>query len=198
MLIFVAVESMRPPLSDLHRLVRTGDLAKVQLCLFGEYDPKTYKGTSGVNSKDKLGMPALHVAVAVGNLEMVKYLLSADANINARDKDQCSALHIAAAQAHEHIAQCLINNSIQMNLRDKVSTLHLFFFLQTLKSLDQRGKKKPNSKEKNPQLNNNTNQFYLNLCSFLLHFNLVPSHFCWSSSSRGQFVLSKKSHRMGR
>ena len=113
------MESKRPDSSEIHKIIRNGDLSLLQFCLYGENDPNTSK-PRGINTKDRRGMSPLHVAVSRGDLSIVLFLVKSGCNINIKDKDLNTALHVAAAQGHIKIAQALIDNNISLAAREKV------------------------------------------------------------------------------
>ncbi|CAH1253089.1 DAPK1 [Branchiostoma lanceolatum] len=68
-----------------------------------------------VNSKDKLGWTALHLAS--GNTEVGKLLIQRGANVEARDKDGKTALHRASISTE--MVESLIQNGADVEARDK-------------------------------------------------------------------------------
>ncbi len=65
------------------------------------------------------GRAALHVAVIKGQVEMVKFLLSNNADPNARDVEGRTPLHYAASQNQMEIAHMLIAHGSDVNARDR-------------------------------------------------------------------------------
>lgn len=123
------VEAMRPEGTDIHKIVRNGDLNLLEFCLFGESDPAKSKPRSVINLKDRRGMTPLHAATSLGKLKIVEYLVRAGCHMNSKDKDENTALHIAAAHGHIGIANILINNGTSVNAREKV--IHIKSFIHS-------------------------------------------------------------------
>lgn len=114
---------MRPEGTEIHKIVRSGDLKLLEFCLFGESDPQRSKPRSAINLKDRRGMTPLHAATTLGKRKIVEYLVNAGCNMNSKDKDDNTALHIAAAHGHIAIAQILLSNGTSVNGREKVCYL---------------------------------------------------------------------------
>ena len=61
-----------------------------------------------LNSRDFLGMPPLHLAVATTNLEMVKALLSLGVNVEQSDSLGATAIHYISKSASVEMAELLV------------------------------------------------------------------------------------------
>ena len=88
-----------------------------------------------VNAKAKISrfprieeyQTALHLAAQHGNLEILKMLLSKNADINALDHRKFSALHIAIKQNHYEAVQILLDHKdIDVNIKDQNASSPLF------------------------------------------------------------------------
>lgn len=84
----------------LHDVVQLGDIASVQLLLDSGTDVD-------VNVKDADGATVLHIACAMGNKEMAKYLLDKGADVNAKDNEQSTPLHKACFHGINEIVTLL-------------------------------------------------------------------------------------------
>lgn len=111
---------MRPDGTEVHRIVKSGDLKLLEFCLFGDTDPLKSKPRSAINLKDRRGMAPLHLAVTRGNLKIAEFLMRSGCNLNSKDRDQSTALHLAAYHGNIEIAQVLIFQGISVSAREKV------------------------------------------------------------------------------
>ena len=80
-----------------------------------------------VNTQDKYGETALHLAAANGHLNIVNTLLDNGSDINAQNKHGETALHLAAANGHLNIVNTLLDNGSDINAQNKHgdTALHL-------------------------------------------------------------------------
>jgi ankyrin repeat protein len=78
------------------------------------------EGGADVNlcSCGKESVSALHIAVLAGNLEIMDYLIRADAGLNIRDSKGQSPLCIALALNKPELAICLIRRGANVNIPD--------------------------------------------------------------------------------
>lgn len=70
---------------------------------------------------------ALHEAALNGQYEVVKDLLSADADVNVLDPDGRTALMYATFNGHLEIAEILIDSGTEINLQDQYGRTALMF-----------------------------------------------------------------------
>jgi ankyrin repeat protein len=80
-----------------------------------------------IDSRDRFGNTALHVAVFKGNLSSVSALLAAGADVNAKQKNGATPLHLAAFNGHNDIAELLLANNATVSAKDGdgATPLHL-------------------------------------------------------------------------
>ncbi|MDX1923844.1 MAG: ankyrin repeat domain-containing protein [Rickettsiaceae bacterium] len=119
-------------ITPLQRAVLKGDLAMAEKCITnGEnvneeniIPKKMFKSLS--IDEETLSLP-LHIAVALGNLKMVKLLLSSGADINAKTRHGETALYIAIYRQNLEMTKLLLDNSASINLHnnDGYSLLHI-------------------------------------------------------------------------
>lgn len=81
--------------------------------LFFNFSPNTE-----IDSRDSQGVTALMTAVIKGHTDIVRYLLSKNADINAKDQDGKTALMKAAEITNPLMAKILIENQANVNLKD--------------------------------------------------------------------------------
>eukprot|EP00668_Euglena_longa_P015242 GGOE01019298.1.p2 GENE.GGOE01019298.1~~GGOE01019298.1.p2 ORF type:complete len:197 (+),score=52.33 GGOE01019298.1:265-855(+) len=79
------------PLMSAHEHIKAGDVAQVQKLLSCGLSP---------DSKDAKGISALHYAVGVNHLDILKVLMDARADPKVVDNDGNSLLHYAAGYGH--------------------------------------------------------------------------------------------------
>jgi len=113
------IEAMRPDGEEIHKIIRNNDLELLEFCLFGDSDPLRSKPRSAINLKDRRGMTPLHLAVSLGLLPIVQFLVRSGCHLNSRDKDQSTALHTAASRGYIEIGQYLISSGISTDAKDK-------------------------------------------------------------------------------
>ncbi|GAB4243646.1 MAG: hypothetical protein Tsb0034_21560 [Ekhidna sp.] len=75
------------------------------------------KGVSP-NTKDALGIPALHLACEQGNLQMVRLLVAGGADVNAMNRVGQSALAVAARFGHSSMVRYLLEEGADPNISD--------------------------------------------------------------------------------
>jgi ankyrin repeat protein len=114
-----ALQAMTTPL---HRAVEAGDVALVQELLQLQSDVD-------INTQDKDGYTALHLAAIYDKFEIAQLLLThPQCNVNAQnDNNGCTALHLAAANNGVEIVQLLIAHRCNVNTQDNhgYTALHL-------------------------------------------------------------------------
>jgi ankyrin repeat protein len=66
-----------------------------------------------------LGQSPLLVASLKGHCEVVKCLLSSDADINLRDEGGQSPLLVASLKGHCEVVKCLLSSDADINGRDE-------------------------------------------------------------------------------
>lgn len=57
-----------------------------------------------INSKDKRGSTALHIAVSINNLKITSFLIKNGANVNATDRHKNTSLHMIAKKSYYTLA----------------------------------------------------------------------------------------------
>ena len=76
--------------------------------------------TTGVNinSIDSEQNIALHIAAALGHLEIAEYLIASGANINAKNNSNSTPLHYAILQNNYELAEMLIKHGSDLTIAD--------------------------------------------------------------------------------
>jgi cytohesin len=101
-----------PP--PLHRAIERGHAEMVALLLDAGSSPNTAVGRRGEYPNWR---PALHIAVAQRNLEIVKLLLAHQVDLEARDQFSTTALHDAASAGAAGIVAALIEAGADVNVQ---------------------------------------------------------------------------------
>lgn len=96
--------------NELHKAVYEGKSQDIQK-LLNSYD---------IDSTTNAGLNALHIAVKKRDLEMIKLLLSLDANIDAQDNKGFSVLYYAVLQNNIPIAKFLLIQGANPNLKNNI------------------------------------------------------------------------------
>ncbi|KAI8611602.1 ankyrin repeat-containing domain protein [Chytriomyces sp. MP71] len=92
--------------------VRTGDLAAIECFL--DNNPHV-----GVNDADEgSGNTALHWACDSGSLDVVRFLVSKNADVNARDGEGLTPLHYAALHERRDLYNLLLENGASEGIAD--------------------------------------------------------------------------------
>jgi len=94
--------------TEIHMAVRRGDANKVKDLLKHE----------DVSSRDKQGNTALHLAAALGSLELVELLLEAGSAVDAQNKFGWTPLHFAAEGINGELVKRLLDAGANVNSRD--------------------------------------------------------------------------------
>ncbi|XP_059474055.1 uncharacterized protein LOC132195835 [Neocloeon triangulifer] len=99
-------------------------------CLNGKLDNiKYFLGLNGftVETKDRWGRTALHLAAAKGHIAVAEFLLSQGAEVNARDDDNETPLTLAASFSGAEMCQFLVENGADLSGVDEDGndSLHL-------------------------------------------------------------------------
>ena len=69
-----------------------------------------------------------HLAVEIGNIELVKYIIDMDKiDINAKDKEKKTILHYASQSENYELVNYLISLNIDINAKESI--FNLIFFL---------------------------------------------------------------------
>jgi len=110
----VVVDDLSPTLVPLHYAIQNDHPAMVELLLKAGSSPNTALGYGG---EDATSEPPLHMAVASGNVEIVKILLKHKATIERRDTYSETALHDAAGAGNAEIVKLLIGAGANVNAR---------------------------------------------------------------------------------
>ena len=66
---------------------------------------------------------ALHVASRVGDVDVVKLLVSRGASLNAITSDHYTPLHIAAKEGHDDIARLMLDHGVLTSPTTKVGVI---------------------------------------------------------------------------
>jgi len=74
------------------------------------------KAGADVNTKDKYGRTALHLASYYMHKQIVKILLDAGADVNAKDQYGYTPLHVATFNGYEQIVKILIEAGADVNV----------------------------------------------------------------------------------
>lgn len=84
-------------------------------------------GNENVNGIDEEKRSHLHLAAALGNVEVVKLLIAAGARCNVRDDNFLSPLHRACRNNHDLVVKCLIDAGANIDDRDRnwITPLHV-------------------------------------------------------------------------
>lgn len=84
-------------------------------------------GNENVNGFDEEKRFHLHLAAALGNVEVVRLLISAGARVNVRDDNFLSPLHRACRNNHDLVVRCLIDAGANFDDRDRnwITPLHV-------------------------------------------------------------------------
>ncbi len=102
--------------SPLHKAVLANDMKLFDHLL-------VEAGVKQLNLKDEFLLTPLHVAVAIGNIDFVKFLLTQPGlNIDAIDENGFSPLHVAAVLGHKDIAELLIQQGSSLTVKNKGNT----------------------------------------------------------------------------
>lgn len=97
-------KEMRQAMMSIHECIRAGDLAGVQKLLSHGISP---------NDKDSNGISAMHYAVGVNRLDILKVLMDKNADPKVVDNAGSTLLHYAAGYGHvqttDYFLQCGLN-----------------------------------------------------------------------------------------
>jgi ankyrin repeat protein len=108
------------PQFPLHDAVRVGDTILVVELL----------KNNDVNQQDKSGKTPMHCAIAEGNKEMVRILLSAGAKTNIVDYAFWGPLHHAVYAGHEEIVKMMLNIPVDIDACDASGSTPIFRAIQ--------------------------------------------------------------------
>lgn len=84
-----------------------------------------------INERDDRYCDPLTVAAIGGNLEIMKYLISQDADIYTIDREGSNLLHNSAANGHLDVVEYLIDHGFDVNAADGNGNTALLFALQS-------------------------------------------------------------------
>eukprot|EP00249_Psilotum_nudum_P008202 c21113_g1_i2 orf=952-2046(-) len=84
-------------------------------------------GSVNVSRKDLRGWTALHLAVSLNNLEILRILVEKEIDIEAKDRDGIAALHLAAAEGYLECVKMLVEAGADKNSRgpDGFTPMHI-------------------------------------------------------------------------
>lgn len=105
--------------TDIHQAAKEGDLAKLKT-LIGE-------NPALANAKNENQETPLHSAVSGGHLDIVDFLIAAEADVNAVDSQKRTPLHLACYDGHREIVEKLISNGANLEARFSNGTTPLFW-----------------------------------------------------------------------
>lgn len=104
----------------LHIAVRQSNLLFTKILVESQAD---------VNARNRFGKIPLHVAVEIGNVSIVEYLLKCNSNVDSiiTDVEGCSTLMLAVQKCHIEIIQKLLDSNVNINYEDTrgMTALHL-------------------------------------------------------------------------
>ncbi|XP_059159950.1 death-associated protein kinase 1-like isoform X2 [Physella acuta] len=72
-----------------------------------------------LNTANKHGETAVHMAASGGHVDVIKFLLAKGVDISILDKQGDSAVYWAARQGHTEIIQCLVQAGVSVNTQNK-------------------------------------------------------------------------------
>lgn len=103
--------------------VKEKDLPKLHLAAWkGDVEKcRQYAKADKINSIDKEGRTALHLACDSGNLDIVRLLCEEGADLNKRDRDGRTAFFVAVINAYFEIVELIYNyldNKISVSMTD--------------------------------------------------------------------------------
>jgi len=78
----------------------------------------------------KDGQTAVHIASRVGDVDVVKLLISRGASLNVITNDHYTPLHIAAKEGHDDIARLLLDHGVTTSLTTRVSVVKAYTLMQ--------------------------------------------------------------------
>ncbi|XP_028440556.1 ankyrin repeat domain-containing protein 26 [Perca flavescens] len=104
----VGYELKEKDLGKVHKAASVGDLAKL----------KQLAKKNDINQLDKENRTALHIACAIGHVEVVQFLIESKAKLNLCDNQNRSALMKAVQCQHERCVSILVENHAEPNLVD--------------------------------------------------------------------------------
>ncbi|XP_039664184.1 LOW QUALITY PROTEIN: ankyrin repeat domain-containing protein 26 [Perca fluviatilis] len=104
----VGYELKEKDLGKVHKAASVGDLAKL----------KQLAKKNDINQLDKENRTALHIACAIGHVEVVQFLVESKAKLNLCDNQNRSALMKAVQCQHERCVSILVENHAEPNLVD--------------------------------------------------------------------------------
>lgn len=108
--------------SILHEAIRSGNINTLKMLLKGNK-----KLNLDVNAKNHAGYTALHIAVELNRIEMVKYLKDKAADVNEVNNNMRTPLHLAALSGNVSLFDTLLRcNRIKIDVQDAegFSVLH--------------------------------------------------------------------------
>jgi ankyrin repeat protein len=71
-----------------------------------------------INTKDKKGLTALHLAAKNGHLGAIKFLLTLNADIHVKDDDGNTLLHLAAQEGHTSIINFVLSQGVTLFIKN--------------------------------------------------------------------------------
>ncbi|BFY96992.1 hypothetical protein BsWGS_00032 [Bradybaena similaris] len=72
-----------------------------------------------LNTANKHGETAVHMAASGGHVEVLKFLINKGVDISIKDKQGDSAVYWAARQGHTEIIKCLVEAGVSINTQNK-------------------------------------------------------------------------------
>lgn len=105
--------------TDVHQAANEGNLAKLK-ALIGE-------NPALANARNEKQETPMHSAVSGGHLDIVEFLMAAEADVNVQDNQKRTPLHLACFGGHKDIAEELISHGANLEARFANGTTPLFW-----------------------------------------------------------------------
>ena len=158
--------------TPINSAILQGNLGIVKLLIENGADPDNNK-----SDNDEYKRTALYCACAIGNIEMVKYLVENDCNINIMDCYNNSPLHIASYYGYDEIVKYLLDQGAYDQFKNAENMTALQICKNRIKNLSSIDNLKPFQ-----FINKNTDYnkafSYLSLSVFK-HYQHINSYYIW-------------------
>jgi ankyrin repeat protein/beta-lactamase regulating signal transducer with metallopeptidase domain len=104
-------------ISDIHKAVLEGDLEQVK---------RIVESGTNVDTRDDVGRPLSHWALAAGQMEVFDYLLNSGVDVTAAANNGSTLLHIASRKGLTDVVKRLIAKGVSVNARTNRGETALF------------------------------------------------------------------------